>query len=263
MATAADPIEITPEQTRQYQEEGYMILERVIPEETLAMLREACHYFIGWKDGQLQERGVETDGITHKGSRYFIANAYRRSHRMPQFLFSDLMARIATAALGPNVYLFHEQWVVKGPEQGMKFSWHQDSGYVTHNDPGLAPTHKPYLTCWCALDDVKEENGTVYLLPHSRGGTRNTIHPHVQDPGSNDLVGYTGDDPGDLIEVPAGSIVCFSSFNLRRSGPNTTSAFRRVYLPQYSSEIIRSSQGKQWALAEPFVQDGRIVYGRD
>ena len=59
---------------------------------------------------------------------------------------------------------------MKGAEQGMKFAWHQDSGYVKWYNP--TTEHKPYVTCWCTLDDVSEENGTVYLLPHSRGGTK-------------------------------------------------------------------------------------------
>jgi len=259
MPTATGEPIVTDAHKQQYQDEGFMILERVIPEDMLQMLREECHYFIGWKDGQLEERGVEAEGLTHKGSRYFIANQYKRSHRLPRFLFSEVMAEIATAALGPDVYLFHEQWVVKGPEQGMKFSWHQDSGYVVHHDPALAEVHRPYLTCWCALDDVTEQNGTVYLLPHSRGGTKGRVLEHTVEEGSNDLIGYTGDDPGDLVEVPAGSVVCFSSFNLHRSGPNTSDNYRRVYLPQYSAQPIHDTKGGLWALADPFVKGGRIV----
>lgn len=59
------------------------------------------------------------------------------------------MAEVAQAALGPDVYLFHEQWVVKGAEQGMQFAWHQDSGYVKWGD--TQTKHQPYLTCWCTL----------------------------------------------------------------------------------------------------------------
>ena len=77
------------------------------------------------------------------------------------------MAQVAQATLGPNAYLFHEQWVIKGAEQGMKFAWHQDSGYVKFYDNSTY--HKPYLTCWCPLDDVSEENGTVYLLLNKNG----------------------------------------------------------------------------------------------
>ena len=73
-------------------------------------------------------------------------------------------AEVCRATLGDTAYLFWEQYVVKGAEAGMKFSWHQDSGYVGY------PDHKPYLTCWCALDDMSEENGTVYVMPFSQNG---------------------------------------------------------------------------------------------
>lgn len=57
--------------------------------------------------------------------------------------------------------------------------------------------HKPYLTCWCTLDDVSEENGTVYVLP------------------------------------------------------------------QYSGEpILNNKDGSVWAMAVPFVKDGKLVYDR-
>ena len=70
------------------------------------------------------------------------------------------MADVTRQLLGPDVWLFWEQYVIKGADKGgiTKFSWHQDSGYVHWKN-------KPYLTCWITLDDVTEENGTVYLLP--------------------------------------------------------------------------------------------------
>ena len=241
-----------------FRKEGYMILPGVIPPDMLAMLREECSYFLGYFDSIMDARGAQTEGISHRGKRYFINNRYRLSSRLWTFLFSPLMAEVARAALGPEAFLFHEQWVVKGAEQGMKFSWHQDSGYVKWNDP--ATRHRPYLTCWCTLDDVDETNGTVYILPHSRGGTRDRIIDHAKEEGSNDLVGYAGPDPGDPLIVPAGSIVAFDSFLLHRSGPNTTDRMRRVYLPQYSAEPILGPDGRPRTMAVPFLSGGRVVY---
>jgi len=251
---------ITAAHRELYQTEGYMILEGVIPADMLAMLREECSYFLGYYDSQMDARGVQVEGINHRGKRYFINNRYRLSNRLWQFVFSDLMAKVAEATVGPDAQLFHEQWVVKGPEQGMKFAWHQDSGYVKWGD--TKTKHQPYLTCWCTLDDVNETNGTVYLLPHSRAGTSHTIFDHQQEAGSNDLIGYTGSDPGDPIIAPAGSIVAFTSYNFHRSGANTTPRMRRIYLPQYSREPIYHTTGKLWALATSFVKDGKLVYNR-
>ena len=249
---------IPADQRALYETEGYMILPGVIPAAMLTMLREECSYFLGYHDAQMDARGNKSEGITHRGKRYFISNQYRLSPRLWQFLYSPLLAEVAQAALGPDVFLFHEQWVVKGAEQGLKFAWHQDSGYVAHHD--RQTQHRPYLTCWCTLDDVHEANGTVYLLPHSRGGTSHTIFEHKQEAGTNDLVGYAGSDPGIPIIVPAGSIVAFTSYNFHRSGANTTPKMRRVYLPQYSAEPIRKPDGALWAQAVPFVKAGRILY---
>jgi ectoine hydroxylase-related dioxygenase (phytanoyl-CoA dioxygenase family) len=249
---------ITEQQKDLYRREGYMLLPGVIPADMLTMMREECSYFLGYCDSRMDAAGKQVDDLNHRGRRYFINNRYRLSSRMWQFIFSPLMAEVAQAALGPNVYLFHEQWVIKGAEQGMKFAWHQDSGYV--DSLGKTKPHKPYLTCWCPLDDVDEKNGTVYLLPHSRGGTNHTVFNHQRESGSNDLVGYSGTDPGDALNLPAGSIAAFTSYNLHRSGANTTKNMRRVYLPQYSCEPIVYLDGRNLALTVPFVIDGKIVY---
>jgi hypothetical protein len=251
-------VNITQQQRELYRSEGYMILPGVIPANMLNMLREECSYYLGYYDSLMDSKGVQTENLSHRGKRYFINNRYRLSNRLWQFIFSDLMAQVANATVGPDAYLFHEQWVVKGAEQGMKFSWHQDSGYVKWYDP--MTNHQPYVTCWCTLDDVSEENGTVYLLPHSRGGTRGRIIDHTKEEGSNDLIGYTGSDPGDAVIVPAGSIVAFDSFVFHRSGPNKTDHMRRVYLPQYSAASITRPDGKPWAMATPFLKDGRNIY---
>ncbi len=249
---------ITDQQRQLYRDEGYMILPAVIPPAMLNMMREECSYYLGYYDSIMDAKGVQTENLSHRGKRYFINNRYRLSNRLWQFIFSDLMAEVARATVGDEAYLFHEQWVVKGAEQGMKFSWHQDSGYVKWYNP--TKQHKPYVTCWCTLDDVSEENGTVYLLPHSRGGTKSKIIDHFKEAGTNDLIGYTGSDPGDAIIVPAGSIVAFDSYVFHRSGPNKTDNMRRIYLPQYSAAPIDRPDGKPWAIATPFLKDGKNIY---
>ena len=251
-------MQITAQHQRAFEEQGYTILRQALDEPTLMMLREECSYFVGYVDGSMKALGRETYGITHRGKRYFISGRYRESRRLPSFLFGQLMADITRAFLGDESYLFVEQWVVKGAEQGMKFAWHQDGGYVKFSDPETR--HRPYLTCWCALDDMSEANGSIFVRPHDRANTRNHVLPHRAEPETNDLVGYEGSDPGVLIEVPAGSIVVFSSTTLHRSSANTTDAPRRAYLAQYSGEVIQRSTGGAWAHAVPFTRSGEVIY---
>ena len=242
---------VSEKHARLFRDEGLFILERALPLSDVEALRGECQRFIDERDLEMDRLGVEKLDLDHRGRRYFV-HAWGKSPVIERFLFSDLMARIAQAALGDMVYLFNEQYVVKAAEQGMKFGWHQDSGFIDYE-------HPPYLTCWIALDDVSEANGTVYLLPYSRAGTRDVIE-HVRDAETNDMVGYFGDDPGDPVIVPAGSVACFSSTLLHRSGPNSTDHVRRVYLAQYSPEpILDGDRSRPRHLAEPFLVNGERV----
>lgn len=247
------------QQREQFQREGYAVFERVLEGELLDILRAQCGRMVEREDARLDALGVDVDGITHRGNRYFAGECQRVQPELREMLFSEVMADICRATIGDDAYFFYDQYVVKGAGGGMSFSWHQDSGYVVGN--GGPPDHKPYLTCWCTLDDTTIENGTVRVLPFSQvPATREGIVPHVRQPGTNDLVGWTGDDEGVVVEVPAGSIVAFSSLLLHATGANRTDRMRRVYLAQYSPEVILNPGTKQLRRnAIPVLRNGKQV----
>lgn len=247
--TATLAPQITDQHRRQYHEEGYFILERALPEPMLAVLRDACGQFVQEANAAMDAAGIDVLGLNHRNSRYFITHPSQRDARLKDIYFSDLFAEICLATIGGEAYAFWEQYVIKAAERGMKFGWHQDSGF----EEGIK--HKPYVTCWCALDDMVEENGTIYVLPFSRAGG-NQLVPHTHEAGTNDWIGYHGDDPGDIVIVPAGSIAVFSSLTFHRSGTNTTNHMRRVYLAQYAPEVIPNRDG-----TGPFGRDEHFLSG--
>jgi ectoine hydroxylase-related dioxygenase (phytanoyl-CoA dioxygenase family) len=239
------------EQDRQrFQTEGFVVLERIMSDAELSLVRAQCQRFMDQKDREMDAAGVDVLGLDQRGKRYFVNDCSTVSPELQSFVLGDLMARICRTLLGDEVYLFNDQYVVKGAEGGTHFGWHQDSGYVGY-------PHAPYLTCWCALDDMSEANGTVYLLPYGAAGTRDVV-PHVRDARNNDLVGYTGAERGVAVEVPAGSIACFSSTVFHRSGSNTTPRLRRAYIVQYSTEpILTADRSALRHQAVPFRVAGR------
>ena len=248
---AAAIAHLTTEHTRRFGDDGFFVLDGVLSASDLQRLRGECGRLVDERDREMDCRGVDKLDLDHRGRRYFV-HAYGKSPQVQRFLFSDLMAQIARTALGDNVYLFNEQYVVKAAERGMRFGWHQDSGFIGY-------PHLPYLTCWIALDDVSEANGTVSLLPYARAGTRDVV-AHVRDEETNDMIGYFGADPGDPVIVRAGSIACFSSTVFHRSGPNTTDHVRRVFVAQYSADPVLSEDGSRPRhLAEPLLVDGQPV----
>lgn len=246
---------VTDAHKHQFEQQGFCVLERIIPDAHLEMLRAQSERLIDQLDEKADREGRP------RTTKYFFSvwdtppgeNPVKDEARaqIRKFVFGDVMAQVVRAFLGDTAFLAFEQFVVKAAEKGGTFAWHQDSAYV-----GMP--HAPYLTCWCTLDAVSEENGTVSVLPYDRAGSRELV-PHTKLEQDWDLVGYRGDDPGDPVLAPAGSIVVFSSLMLHRSGANTTPNRRRVYLPQYSPAPILRPDGTPFSLVEPFLRDGRIV----
>lgn len=249
---------LTDEHRRQYETDGYFVLESVISEPHLQLLRDCCQAAIDEMDAQMDREGTDSLGINHRGKRYFVGQSYRNHPELAEFLFSDLMAAICRATLGDTAYLHNDQYVVKCEKTGMSFAWHQDGAYV-HARIG---DHPECITCWCTLDDVNEENGTVYLSPASRFGKRELVE-HRRDPETNDRIGYFGDDPGDPVIAAAGSVAVFSSLVFHRSGANPSGSQRRVYLAQYAPAPIQN-RPNEWPqyFAEPFLRQGvRVPLG--
>jgi ectoine hydroxylase-related dioxygenase (phytanoyl-CoA dioxygenase family) len=170
------------------------------------------------------------------------------------------MAAVCQATLGANAYFFFDQYVVKGPDGGLPFSWHQDSGYVIGN--GGPTDHAPYLTCWCPLDDATAQNGTVRLIPFSAApDARAGVVPHKRDVVSRDLEAAVADDSAAVtLEAKAGDVVAFSSLVLHTTGANTTADMRRVYLAQYTAEAMLDPGTRHLRRnAVPLIRDGRQV----
>lgn len=237
---------ISDQQRQQYIDDGYFILENVIPADHLQILRDSCDYLIDTMHAEMDRLGTDHIHISHRNKRYHIAKQYEQAPRLNEYVFSDLMAEVCRATIGEQAYLFYDQYVVKAAEQGIKFSWHQDGGY-------LGFPHEPYVTVWAAVDDMTIENGTAYVLPYSTVGIRSLVE-HIQHPETGDKVGYFGKERGIPAVVPSGSLVVFSSLTFHCSGANTTDQMRRAYVTQYSPQPILRPQDKQpMHLAVPFL----------
>jgi ectoine hydroxylase-related dioxygenase (phytanoyl-CoA dioxygenase family) len=240
---------ITEEHKRKYRQDGFFILESIIPDEELALVRKECMELIKEQDKEMDKLGTNVLNLSRKNSRYFVFLASKNRPQLGEIIFSDLMAEICKATIGDDAYLFWEQFVVKGTDpKGAEFTWHQDSGYVDYE-------HKYYVNAWIPLDDVNEENGTVYLLPYSLAGTREKIE-HKPVPGTSDRECYFGPEKGIPANCPAGSVVVFSSTTFHRSGSNNTKKMRSAYAIQFSPEPIYEADGSLKGLAEPFLKNG-------
>lgn len=221
--------------------QGYVVLPDPIDADVLAALRAAA-------DTLIAEPAAPDGGnhdINRGADRQFLHKRHGDFPDVTRFLFSDEMRNVCAIALD-DPHLFNEQFVVKGPNTGASFAWHQDGAYVPF-------AHKPYLSVWIALDDATLENGSLSCLPRDLR-TQTHIEPHHWDDVGKEKVGYDGPEDGVALPCPAGTVVIFSSLTLHRSGANTTGTPRRAYLAQYSDgPILDPSTGNPRNFATPLT----------
>ena len=108
---------------------------------------------------RLREKGG-TEGISRAGEIAFTAFLAEQDENIRAFVKRPEFVAIAVQMLGPDIDLYWNQSVFKGPEGTKEFPWHQDDGYTP-----VEPS--PYLTLWLAVNDATEENGCISVLPGS------------------------------------------------------------------------------------------------
>jgi hypothetical protein len=108
------------------------------------------------------------------------------------------------------------------------FQWHRDADYLRHAG---CPLPVPFVSVWCALDDIHEKNGTLVFAP------LNDVSERV------------------LVRGEAGTVVLISSEVLHRSSGNEDTHDRRVWMPQYSAREQR------WPAAKSGTNVGLVALG--
>ncbi len=222
---------ITAGQHQQYDELGYFVLPNVFTHAEMDAVAAEIEQFQRRHEEALAAKGG-TEGISRAGEITFTAFLAEHNDAIREFCKRPEFVAITTQFLGPDVDLYWNQSVFKGPEGSKQFPWHQDDGYTP-------VTPSPYLTLWLALNDATEENGTISILPKSH---INGLQPHRKS--AIGLICHELDDPdqGLVVPVPAGSMAVFQSLTMHKSGVNRSQGVRKAYVIQYCRAGTRNAQ---------------------
>lgn len=232
---AAAPRRLTPAQVSAFHDDGYVLVGDVFDPERLRAVAEAIHP---------HERRIN-DFLHQVGGRFSLAAADALtitvhlstfSEACRSLAFDPVVADLCHDLIGPDVRLYWDQAVYKLPHNPDVVPWHQDNGYA-YVEP------QDYLTIWAPLVDASVDNGTVWVVP---GGHRRGTLAHVDtDLGRRCLPESTVGAVA--VEVPAGSVVAFSSLTPHRTGPNHTDALRSAYILQYAPADAEILEGPESA----------------
>lgn len=242
-------IEITNEQLKQYEEQGYIVFEQLFSDEEIDHIRAIVDELDEEAEEVLKAKAKSGDFISSAGVINFNWNINFRHPDLQKFIADQRFVDLTTAILGSDTKLYWDQSVYKRPEGDRDFPWHQDNGYVPTD-----PVH--YLTCWLALEDATLENGCIWVQPgtHHKG-----FVPHIKtDIG---LICYYGDNEGIPVELKKGSMVAFHSLLFHRSTPNRSLNTRKGYVIQYSIDGSRHPvTGEVFRNGPLIAKDGKSAY---
>lgn len=232
---------VTPEQARQYDEEGYFLLEGAFEPEELRVVAEAIAPHEAEAEARLREQVGGREFIAKADAITFTVHLTARSEVLRDFARHDVFRGLCRDLLGTrDARLYWDQAVYKRPGNPEEFPWHQDNGYK-YVEP------QQYLTCWVPLVDATTGNGCPWVVPGAhRSGT---LAHELTELGWQCL-----EAPEDAVAVEArrGDVVVFSSLTPHRTGPNLTDGVRKSYILQYAPN---GAVGYELGVEEPQAQD--------
>lgn len=153
-------IELTEAQIERFDEDGFLIVDRLIDDPTVTALRAACDRLFR---GDF-ETGVRPDEVNWQEATgdpsltRQICNAWKADRSVAAVVLREDLGRTVARLgrwAGTRIMIDNVLWKPPGTRP---LGYHQDSAYLSWYTP---PT---LLSCWMALDDTSAAGGTVEFV---------------------------------------------------------------------------------------------------
>ena len=119
--------QLTKDQIREFQKEGYIIIRELFDSEEIELLRSTAK-----ADRELDKHSfARADGEGGKVRLSLWNHPGETIYGM--FARSKKMVNKAEEQLGDEVYHYHSKMILKDPRIGGDWAWHQDYGYWYQN----------------------------------------------------------------------------------------------------------------------------------
>lgn len=230
-------------QTKQYFDDGYLIVEDLLSRQELQPAMDDIAEIVDELAKRLHATGrISSLHSNHgfdkrlaaieaecPGATIWVTHLGDLRPGLRQLWSSDKLLDIVECIVGPDV-AGHPIWNIRSKTPRttlMTVPWHQDTAYLL---PGAEQTEQP--VAWIPLTDVTAENGALQVI---RGGHRggsviaHHLHRQVSDKRSSFLYVDEQDLPaGDAVtcEVRCGSVVFLNQLIPHRSLENYSTAVR-------------------------------------
>ena len=229
---------LSAEEIRRYHEDGYVIPDFRLKDETVAEIR-AAHDRLLAKHPQF---------VDYCPALLAYDTGFLNIARLPAVL--DMVEQL----IGPDFALWNSSFFAKPARNGSKTPWHQDGEYWPI---------RPLATCsvWIAVDAATPANGCLRVIPGSHRRRRLGQHDHNGAEGLSLPLEIRADEYDENaardIVLDAGQVSLHDIFLIHGSEPNRSATSRRGmtlrYMPTssvYRRDLADSRRGGPLAMSE-------------
>jgi len=238
---------VTPAQWKEYDEQGYVVLGKLLNDNDLHALQQRIDEImlgkakldydkilmqLDSKTGDYNDAGEQTRGF--KGATL----EYRKIQDL-EFdpLFLEFMQRPIFRDICKHVYgnidiaCFRAMFMNKPAHKGTYLPWHQDRWTFLNKDP--------LITVWTALDPATVGNGCVQVVPGSH--KQGLINPEHNSGflTKQQAIDYCPKEKVKYLELKAGEVALLHNHLLHASDVNKTDIPRRAFSVCYMGTDVR------------------------
>lgn len=216
---------LSADQIAHYEEHGYLVLERHLPEDILANIRAEIARFedeARTMTASNERLDLEDTHTTDDPRLRRIKLPHTISDMFRNLMYSDHILAPARDLIGNSLRLHTSKLNMKSAGYGAAVEWHQDYAFYPH-------TNDDILAIGVIIDDMESENGPLMVYPGSHKGPVYDHHVDGVFAGAF-LPEEVGLNPSDAVELkgPAGSISIHHGRIVHGSALNTSDRSRRI-----------------------------------
>jgi len=149
--------QLSPEDHDRFREVGYFVVNGLFNEEEVGLLEEVTLGVMGSDPHRLDRHDADGNLTLLSLRNDLSGDVFSATVRC------ERIARTMEVLLGDEVYHYHHKVMIKEPQVGGAWEWHQDYGYWYQNGclwPDMA-------SCMVAVTRARRENGCVEVVPGS------------------------------------------------------------------------------------------------
>lgn len=217
-----------------YFENGYILLEKIVPDDWIERLRATTDQMI-----------EESRSITESGAKWDLEDGHNadspRLRRLSSpndhhpvywdYASQSIVPDIVSDLVGPDVKFHHSKLNFKWARGGEEVKWHQDIQFWPH-------TNYSPCTVGTYIYDCGMEQGPLGVIPGSHNGP---LYDQYDDDGvwigclNDGDLGKADSSKAEYLAGPAGSLTIHNCRMLHGSKPNTSDVGRPLLLNVYSA----------------------------